>query len=96
MAAFAVDRLDSAVESGGDGIPELEKRIFLESDVDEHRLDAGLDVADFAFVNAADDVPVGLAFDGVFLESVVLKKRDAFLEFLATDDEFDACFFLQA
>lgn len=96
ISAFAVDRLDAAVESGGDGVPELEKRIFLESDVDEHRLDAGLDIPDFAFVNAADDVSVGLAFDGVFLEAVVLEKRNAFLEFLATNDEFDACFFLQA
>ncbi|MFM8716257.1 MAG: hypothetical protein ACKOF3_05665 [Spartobacteria bacterium] len=90
VAVAAIDGLDAAVEGGGDGIPELEEGIFLESDVDEHGLDAGFDVSDLAFENAADDVAVGFAFDGVFLKPVVLEKRNAFLELLTADDQLDA------
>ena len=92
--ASPVNRLDPAVEGGGNGIPELEEGIFLEPDVHEHRLDPGLDVADFALVNAADDVAVGFALDRVFLELVVLEERDALFEAFAADDELDSCGFL--
>jgi predicted DsbA family dithiol-disulfide isomerase len=98
LALWAQEQGDAQpfIESTYRGYFEQGKPIFTVDELMPFVADAGLDVADFAFVNAADDVPVGLAFDGVFLEAVVLEKRNAFLEFLTTDDEFDACFFLQA
>ena len=90
VAVAAIDGLNAAVEGGRDGVPELEEGIFLKSDVNEHGFDAGLDVADLAFKNAADDVAIGFAFDGVFLEPVVLEKRDAFLKLFTADDQLNA------
>ena len=90
VAIAAIDGFNPAIEGGRDGVPELQEGIFLKSDVNEHGFDAGLDVADFSFENAADDVAVGFAFDGVFLEPVVLEKRDAFLELFTADDQLDA------
>jgi len=90
VAIAAIDGFNPAVESGRDGVPELKEGIFFKSDVNEHGFDAGLDIADFAFENAADDVAVGFAFDGVFLEAVVLEKRDAFFELFTADDQLDA------
>ena len=49
----AVDFFDSTVERGWDGIPEMEESIFLEADVDKHRLQPHLDIFDSAFVDRA-------------------------------------------
>ena len=68
-----INGFDATVECCWDGIPELKERIFLESDINEHRLDARFDIANLALVNAADDIAIGLAFDCVFLESVILE-----------------------
>ena len=85
--AFALDLLESGVERGGNGVPEVEERVLVEADIDEHRLEAGLDVVDAALEDAADDVLVALAFDGVFLEHAVLEQGDAAFEFLDVDDD---------
>jgi hypothetical protein len=66
----------------------MEERIFLEADVDEHRLQAVLDVFDAAFENAPDDVAIGFALDAVFLEHSVLHQGDAPFEFFGIDDQF--------
>ena len=68
----------------------MEERIFLEADVDEHRLQPHLDVLNFSFVNAADNVPGGVALDVIFFEPPVLEKRHPALEFLDTDYQFVA------
>ena len=80
-----IDFLNPAVERRRDRIPEMEERIFLEADVDEHRLQPHLDVLNFSLVDAADDVPGGVALDVIFFESPVLEKRHPALEFLDTD-----------
>src|SRR5579864_6994193 len=51
-----VDLFDPAIECGGKRVPKMEKRIFFETDIDEHGLEAHFDVLDPAFVKAADDV----------------------------------------
>ena len=89
LPAFARDRFHSAVECGGNGVPEVEERVLLEADVHEHRLDALLDVPHLPLVDRSDDVAVGLAFGGVFLEAIVLQQRDALFKPLATDNKFD-------
>ena len=89
-AAVASHGLDAAVEGGGNGIPELEEGIFFESDVHEHRLDARFDVAHLALEDAADDIAVGFALDGVFLEAIVLEERNTLFEFFTTDHQLDA------
>ncbi len=55
----------------------MEKGVFLEADVDEHGFQPMLDIFDFAFEDAADDVPIGVAFDVIFFEHAVLEKGDA-------------------
>ncbi len=85
-----IDFLDAAVERGGNRVPEMEERIFFEADVDEHRLQTHLDVLDFAFVNAADNVAGAVTLDVIFFEPAVFEKRDAALEFLDADDQFVA------
>ena len=69
-----IDFLDAAVERGRNGVPEMEERIFFEADVDEHRLQAHLDVLDFALVNAADDVARAVSLDAVFFEPAVFEQ----------------------
>ena len=69
----------------------MEEGVFLEADVHEHGLEAVLDVFDAALEDAADDIAVALALDGVFLEAAVLEEGDAALEALGVDDEFVAC-----
>ena len=76
--------------AAGSASQKCRNAFFLEADVHEHGLEAVLDVLHPAFENAADDVAVGLALDGVFLELAVLEQRDAPLELLAVDDELDA------
>ncbi len=85
-----LDFLDAAVERGGDRIPKMEEGIFLESDVDEHRLQTGLDVFDPSFVNASGDVAGAVALDAILLELAVLEQSDAAFEFLHADDYFVA------
>ena len=68
----------------------MEKGVFLEADVDEHRLQPHLDVLDLAFVDAAYNVPRAVPLDAVFFKPAVLEQRDATLEFLDTDDQLVA------
>jgi len=95
LTAGALDGLNAAVERGGNGIPEVEEGVLLEADIDEHRLQPMLDVADLALENAADDVALAVALDGVLFQLAILQDGDAFFEFLAADDQLDAgaCFF---
>ena len=89
-AAGALDLLDAAVERRRERVPEMQEGIFLEADVHEHRLEAVLDVLHAALEDAADDVAVGFALDGVFLEDAALEERHAALELFGIDDEFVA------
>ena len=65
----------------------MKECVLFEADVNKHRLQAHLDVFDFALVNAADDVPRGLTLDAIFLEPAILEQRDARLEFFYTEYE---------
>ena len=85
-----IDFFDAAVEGGGDGVPKMEKGVFLEADVHEHRLQSHLDVLDFAFVDAADDVARVAPLDAVFLKPAILEQRHAALEFFHAENEFVA------
>jgi len=82
-----LDFLQSGIECGGQGVPEMEERVFLHADVDKHRLKAVLDVLDAALEDAADDVVVAFAFDRVLFEHAFLEQRDPALEFLDVDDD---------
>ena len=95
IASRALNRLDTAVQGGGNRIPEMKEGIFLKPDVDEHRLETMLDIADLPLEDAADDVAFTVALDGILLQLAIFHDGDAFFEFLATDDQFDAgaCFF---
>ena len=84
--AFALDLLQAGIERGGDGIPEMQEGILVEADIDEHGFKAGLDVFDAALEDAADDVLIALALDGVFLEHAILQQRDAAFKFFDVDD----------
>ena len=87
-ASVALHLLVGAIERGREGIGEMEEGVLLEADIDEHGLQAVLDVFDAAFEDGADDVAVALALDGVFLEHAVFEQGDAALEALGVDDEF--------
>ena len=76
--------------AAGNRVPEMQERVFLEADVDKHRLQTHLDVLNFAFVNAADDVARAVALDAVFFEPAVLEQRHAALQFLHAHDKLVA------
>lgn len=90
LLGVALDLLEAGVEGFGNGVPEVEEGVFLETNVDEHRVQPGLDVADDAFVDRADDALVVFSLHGVFLERAVLEEGDARLEFLTVDDDLDS------
>ena len=90
LFASPLNGLDAAVEGGGDGVPEVEEGVLLEADVDEHGLEAMLDVADLPLEDAADDVALAVALDGVFLQLAILEEGYAFFQLLTADDQFDA------
>src|SRR5450432_3321798 len=90
LLIWSLDLFDAAIESRGDCVPEMQKRVFLQTDIDKHRFEAVLDILDPAFVNAARDVARPLAFDAIFFELSILEQRDAALEFFDTDDQFVA------
>jgi hypothetical protein len=66
----------------------MEKGVFIEADVDEHRLEARLEVLDLALVDAAGNLPVAFALDGEFLQPAAFEDGDAPFEALAGDDDF--------
>ena len=68
----------------------MERGVFLQADVDKHRLEAHLDVFDFALVNAADNVARAAALDAIFFELAILEKRDPALEFFHAENDFVA------
>ena len=88
LLARAIDFFDPAIERSRNRVPEMQERIFLEADVDEHRLQPHLDVLNFSLVDATDDVPGGVALDVIFLEPAVLEQGHAAFEFLDADYEF--------
>ena len=75
----------------------MEEGVFGVADVDEGGLEAGVEVLDAAFVDAANHAVVGLALDLELFETAVDEERDAFLEGLGVDDELPvgALFFLE-
>ena len=70
----------------------MQERVFLEADVHKHRLEVLLNVFDAALVDAADNVAVGLALNGVFLEDAALEERSllALGELFGIDNELVA------
>ncbi len=87
LFALALDFLKAAVQCCGDGIPEVEEGVFIQADIDEHGFEALLDVFHAAFEDAADDVLVAFALDGVFLKQAVLDEGDAAFEFFHIHDD---------
>jgi hypothetical protein len=51
----------------------MEESVFLEADVDKHRLQAHLDIFDSAFVDRANNVTRSVALDAIFFEPAVLQ-----------------------
>src|SRR6185437_8894795 len=80
LAPTAINFLNTAVERSRNCIPKMKERIFLEADVDEHRLQPHLDVFDFPLVNAADDIPRALTLYTVLLEPAILEHGHPGLE----------------
>ena len=68
---------EAGVEGFGDGIPEMQESIFLETDVHEHGIEAGFDIADDPLKNGAYDIVIVAAFDGVFFERAMLEESNA-------------------
>ena len=66
----------------------MEKGVLIEADVDEHRLQAGLEVLHLALVNAAGNLPVAFPLDGKFLQPAAFEHGDAPFEPLAGDNDF--------
>ena len=66
-ASLTLDLLQASVERSRDGVPEVKESVLVEADIHEHGLEAGLDVLDAAIEDAAYDILVSLALDGVFL-----------------------------
>ena len=90
LFARPIDFFNAAVERSRNRIPKMKERVFLKADVDEHRLQAHLDVSDLALVDAADDVPRALTFDAVFLQPAVLEQGNAGFEFFHAEYELVA------
>ena len=87
LALVAVDLLELGFVQAGQGVPEVEKGVLLVADVHEHRLEAGFDVLDAALEDAADDVAVADALDGVFLQDTVLQEGNAAFELFDVDEQ---------
>ncbi len=65
----------------------MEEGVLIEADVHEHGFEALLDILHTTFENAADDVLVALALDGVFFKDAVLEQgHTAFQFFYVYDD----------
>jgi hypothetical protein len=82
--------LDATVEGLRERVPEVEEGVFLEADVDEHGLEAMLDILHAALEDAADNVAVRFALDGVFLENAALEESDPPFQFFAVNNELVA------
>src|SRR5205814_1902731 len=59
----AVDFIETTLERGWDGIPEMEQSIFLEADVDKHRLQPPRDIFYSAFAHQSNNVTQSVALD---------------------------------
>ena len=90
-AAFAVDAF-LGLEAGGilrNHIPVVDKRVFLEAQVDEGGLQTVLQILDFALEDAADNPVLAVALDEKVLEFSFLENHHARLEaFLVDHDLF--------
>ena len=86
----AINLLDAAVERRGNGIPKMQEGVFFEADVDEHRLQSHLDVLNFAFVDAPNNVARTVAFDAVFFQAATFEERHPALQFFHADDDLVA------
>ncbi len=93
LLVVAAHFLDAAVEGGRDGVPEMKEGVFLEADVDEHGLEALLDVFHAAFEDRADDVALADTLDIVFLQLTFLEDGHARFQFLDAEDEAGAAGF---
>jgi hypothetical protein len=85
LLGWSIDFFNSTVERGRERVPEMEERIFVQTDIDKHRLQTHFDVLDAALVNRADDLARAAPLDAIFLETIVLEQSDPPLEFLDTD-----------
>ena len=80
-----VDFLDAAVQAGK-RVPEMQEGVLLETDVNEHRLQAMFDIFDFALEDTSNDVSVGVSFEIIFFKHTIFEKRNAPLELFTTND----------
>ena len=64
--------------------------LSVEADIDEHGLQALLNILHAAFVNGADDGARADTLDGVLFEHAVIEKGDSVFEFFTVDDEAGA------
>src|ERR1700737_116314 len=68
----SVDFFDSAVERRRNRVPKMQERVFLQADVDEHRLQTHLDILNATLVNAADDVARVAPLNAIFFPPPIL------------------------
>src|SRR4030095_9216252 len=87
-SALALDYFDAAVETAGNDVPIVQKRIFLKSDIDESRFQAVFEIAHPAFVNAAHEPLIRSALNGELLQLAFLQHAHARLERFGIDNDF--------
>jgi len=83
---LALDDFHAAVEGARHDVPIMQKSVFLEPDINKRRLEAVLEIADFALEDAADEAFLGGALDVELLEAPFLEDGDACLESFGIDD----------
>lgn len=88
FAVVALDDFDAAIEGAWNDVPVVEEGVFVEADVNEHRLETVFEIADAALVDAADETLFGGALDVELFEAAFLHDGDASLEGLNVDDDF--------
>src|SRR5262249_46284346 len=91
--AFALNDFVRVVDVAGNDVPVMKESVLLETDIDEGRFQAILEVANLAFEDAADETFFTRALDSEFFELALLEDGDTSLERLGIDDHFLVDFF---
>ena len=87
-AAFALDEFNPAVKRGRHDVPIMQEGVLLEADVHEGGFQPVFQIADLAFVDAADQAVVIAAFDREFLQAAIFNDRHPGFQRLGVDDHF--------
>ena len=85
---LAFDNLDPAVEGAGHNVPIMKERVLLEPDVHKGRFEIVLEVAHFAFEDAADQPFLGGPLDVELLEPAFFENGHAGFQRFGVDDDF--------